>query len=122
MQNCGMPLPPFVTWADSLSAQTVGEDPFFWPSPNLGPKTGLNLSEDLFFWFSPDFGLEIGLILGGRIFILVFIILKFPEFSVPPPTFENPAYATDSVMNIAQTVKAFHHQIIEYVHCNLQLH
>ena len=35
MQSCGMP-PLFVTWAESLSTETVGED-------------GLNLIEDLFF-------------------------------------------------------------------------
>ena len=50
MQNCGMPL-PFVTWAGGLSTETMGEDLFFWPSPNFGPKTGLNLREDLFLFF-----------------------------------------------------------------------
>ena len=28
MQNCGM-APPFVTWAEGLSTETVGEDLFF---------------------------------------------------------------------------------------------
>ena len=52
MQNCGIAPPPFVTWAEGLSTQTVGED-FFWP------KTGLYLSEDLFFvWSSTKFGQE----------------------------------------------------------------
>ena len=84
MQNYGMP-PPFVTWAEDLSTQTVGEDLCFWPFPNFGPKTGLNLSQDLFF-----FGLHLildrktGLILGGKIFILIFVILKFSEFPAPP--------------------------------------
>ena len=49
---------PFVTWAEGLSTETVGEDLIFWLSPNFGPKTGLNLSEDLFFWSSPNFGHE----------------------------------------------------------------
>ena len=40
--------PPFVTWEEGLSTETVGEDLFFWPSRNFGPKIGLNLSEDLF--------------------------------------------------------------------------
>ena len=92
--------------------------PFFRPSPNFRPKTGLYLSEDLFFlvftgfwpktglnlsedpsffWSSPNFGQENGLILGGKFFILVFIVLKFSEFPAPP--FENPAYATDYTTN-----------------------
>ena len=37
-----------ITWAEGLSTKTVGEDLFFWPSRNFGPKTGLNLSGDLF--------------------------------------------------------------------------
>ena len=59
MQNCGI-VPPFVTWAEGLSTQAVGEDLF-------GSKTGLNLSEDLFFlfvWSSPNFGQENGLGFG----------------------------------------------------------
>ena len=44
-----MPPPGFVTWAEGLSAQTVGEDVCFWSSPDFGPKTGLNLDEDFFF-------------------------------------------------------------------------
>ena len=36
-----------------------------------------------------------GLILGEKIFILIFVLLKFSEFPGPPP-FQNPAYATDS--------------------------
>ena len=59
MQNCGM-APPVVTWAEGLSAQTVGEALCFWSSPDFGPKSGLNLGEDLFlffiFWFSSNFG------------------------------------------------------------------
>ena len=49
------PPPPFVTWAEGLSTQTVGEDLFFWPSRT-----------------------------GGIIFILVFVVLKFSEFPGPP--------------------------------------
>ena len=42
---------PFVTWAEGLNTETVGEDLFFWT------KTELNLSKDLFlFWSSPNFG------------------------------------------------------------------
>ena len=44
------PCPPFVTWAEGLSTETVGEDIFL--------KSGLNLSEDLFFCSSPNFGPE----------------------------------------------------------------
>ena len=44
------PPPPFVTWAEGLSTETVGEDLFL--------KSGLNLSEDLFFCSSPNFGPE----------------------------------------------------------------
>ena len=62
MQNCGMG-PLFVTWAEGLSAETVGEDLFSWPPSNFGPKTGLNLSEDLYFYFFV-FGLH--LILGRK--------------------------------------------------------
>ena len=48
----------------------------------------------LFFWSSPNFEQENGLILRGEIFLLVFIILKFPG----PLPFENPAYATASAV------------------------
>ena len=63
MQNCGMPSPPFVTWAQGFSIQTVGED-LFLSSPNFVQKNGL--------------------LLGGKIFILVFIIYKFSDFPGPP--------------------------------------
>ena len=70
----------------------MGEDLFSWPPPNFGPKTGLNLSKDLFSFFFFFFGLHLilgrktDLILGWKIFILVFIILKFSEFpGLPPP-------------------------------------
>ena len=33
MQNCGMPPPPFVSWAEGLSTQRVGNDVCFWPAP-----------------------------------------------------------------------------------------
>ena len=56
MQNCGMP--PFLSWAEALSTQMVGET-FVLPAPNFGQNIGLNLSEDLFF-----FGLY--LILGKK--------------------------------------------------------
>ena len=49
MQNCGMPPPPFVSWAEALSTQRVGEDVCVRPVPNFGQIMGLNLSEDLFF-------------------------------------------------------------------------
>ena len=35
-----------------------------------------------------------GLILGGKIFILTFVLLKFSKLPAPPPPFQNPAYAT----------------------------
>ena len=50
MQNCGMPPPPFVSWAEALSTQMVDEDLCFWPAVNFGQIMGLNLSEDLFFF------------------------------------------------------------------------
>ena len=59
--------PPFVTWAEGLSAQMVGED-LFLPSPKFGRKTGLDLSEDLLFLSSTDCGQENVLILGGKNF------------------------------------------------------
>ena len=63
----------------------MGEDLFFWP------KTGLNLSEDLFFvGLHLILGRKADLVLGWKIFIVIFIILKFSEF--PAPLFENPAY------------------------------
>ena len=58
MKNCGM-ASRFVSWAEALSTQMVGEDVCFLPAPNFGQKIGLNLSEDLFF-----FGLH--LILGKK--------------------------------------------------------
>ena len=58
MQNCGMPPYPFVSWAEGLSTQRIGEDVCFWPAPHFGQIMGLNLSEDLFFCSSPNFGQE----------------------------------------------------------------
>ena len=53
--------PHFVTWADSLSTETVGEDIFgakkrskfelklfFWSSPNFGQKNGLGFRLEIF--------------------------------------------------------------------------
>ena len=89
--------PPFVNWAQGFSTQTVGEDLFFWSSPNFGPKSGLNLSEDLFLFLSSlNVGQENGLILGGK-FLTNFLIFLAPAPPPPPPPFENPAYATGSV-------------------------
>ena len=64
------PPPPFVSWAEALSTQRVGEDVSFGPVPNFGQKKGLNLSEDLFFFFcsSPKFGQKIGLNLSEDLF------------------------------------------------------
>ena len=77
----------FGTWAQGLSIQTVGEDLCFWPAPNFGPKTGLNLDKDfLFFRSSSNFGQENGPILGGKIFILILVMLKFSEFPGPSPS------------------------------------
>ena len=51
MPNCVMPPhPPFVSYAEALSTQRVGEVVCFWPAPNFGQIMGLNLSEDLFFF------------------------------------------------------------------------
>ena len=65
MQNCGM-APHFVTWAEGLSTEAVGEDLFFGLHLILGQKNGLNLSEDLFyfFWSSPNFEQKNGLGFG----------------------------------------------------------
>ena len=68
------PPPPFVTWAEGLSTETVGEDLFFWPSPSFGPKTGLNLSED-FFWSSPNFEPKTVLQLSEDLFFGLHLIL-----------------------------------------------
>ena len=78
--------PHFVTWVE-------GEDLFFWPAPNFGPKTGLNLSEDLvFFGSSPNFGQENGLGFGLENFHSGLYNSQIPA----PTPFENPAYATGS--------------------------
>ena len=83
MRNCGM-VSPFVTWAEGLRTQTVGEDLFFWSSPNFGRKTRLNLSEDLFFGLHLTFDRKNGLIVGVKVFILDFLILRFSESPGPP--------------------------------------
>ena len=44
---------PFVSCAEALSPQTVGEDFCFWPPRNFGQKIGPNLSEDLFVFGLP---------------------------------------------------------------------
>ena len=82
-----------MTWAEALSTQRVGEDLCFWPAPNFGLKTGLNLREDIFFGLHLILDRQTGLILGGKIFILTFVLLKFSEFPAPLP-FQNPAYTT----------------------------
>ena len=74
---------PFATWAEGLSTQTVGEDLCFWSASNFGPKTGLNLSEDFLFGLQLILDRKTGLILGGKFFILIFVILK----SSTPPLF-----------------------------------
>ena len=78
MQNCGM-APPFVTCADGLSTETMGEDlflaknltkferrPFFYFGLHLilDKKSGLNLSEDLFFGLHLILGRKTDLVLG----------------------------------------------------------
>ena len=90
--------PLFVTWAESLITLTdrIWVETFFLSSPNFGPKTKLNFSEDLFFglylilgrqkrtdseWRNFSFGLHY-----SQIFC--------------PPSFENPAYASDYHLSI----------------------
>ena len=82
MQNCGM-APHFVTWAEDLSTKAVSQY-LFWPSPNFGPKTGLNLSEDLFLWSSLNFGQENGLGFGLENFHSGLYNSQIPG---PPPLF-----------------------------------
>ena len=77
---------------EGLSTQTVGENLCFWPASSSMPKTRLTLSEDLFFTVHLILDRTTGPILGGKIFIMIFVILKFFEF--PGPPFQNPAYAT----------------------------
>ena len=73
-------LAPGLAWAEGLRIQTVGEDLFYWSSPNFGPKTGLKLSEDLsVFWSSPDFRQEKQTDCGGKNLILNFLDLRFSE-------------------------------------------
>ena len=82
--------PPFCSLGTRFQLTNRGQRPFLWSSPNFGPKSGLNFSErPFFFWSSPKFEQENGLILGGKIFILVFIIYKISDFPAPP--FQNPA-------------------------------
>ena len=73
-----------IVWAQKRWAKT-----FFWP------KTELNLSENLFFFFGLHLilGRKTDLVLDWKIFILIFINLKF--FGLPSPLFENFAYATE---------------------------
>ena len=75
MQNCGMPPPPFVSWAEALSTQRVGEDVCFWSAPNSGQIVGLNLSEDLFFALHLSLGKKIGLNLSEVLFFALHLIL-----------------------------------------------
>ena len=90
--------PHFVTWAESLSTKTVGEDLFFWPSRNCGPKTGLNLSGDLFlFWSSPNFRQENKLGFGIENFYSGLHYSQYSQIFWPLP-FENPAYATADML------------------------
>ena len=35
--------PPFVSWAEDLSTQRVGEDVCIWPAPKFGQTIGVNL-------------------------------------------------------------------------------
>ena len=57
--------PPLCNLDRGFEHRSDGRRPFFWPSPNFGPKTGLNSSEDLsFFWSSPNLGQENGLGFG----------------------------------------------------------
>ena len=51
-------VPPLCYLGKGFEHRNGGRRPFFWPTPNFGPKTGLNLSKDLFFWSSPNFGQE----------------------------------------------------------------
>ena len=80
--------PPFVTWAESLSTKTVGEDLFFGLHLILGRKTDL--------------------VLGWKIFILVFIILNILKFSAPL-LFANPAYATGLKQKLKYFVRKMGH-------------
>ena len=67
--------PHFVTWAEGLSTEAVGEDFFFGRHLILGRK---NLGKDFFFFgLHLILGRKTDLVLGWKIFILVFIILKF---------------------------------------------
>ena len=81
--------PLFVTWAEGLSTETVGED-LFWP------KIVKNLSEDLFFWSSSNFGKKNGLGFGLENFHSG--LHQSQIFWPPPPPFEKPAYATGGTL------------------------
>ena len=101
-----MPLPPFVSWASGFPLEIewfwakIGmkfewRPLFFCSSPNFGQKMGRNLSEDflflLFTWFWAKNGtkFECDYFKFWSMFLSYF--LKF----LPPPSFQNPAYATD---------------------------
>ena len=75
----------FVTWAEGLSTETVGENLFL-------AKNRTKFEWRPFFCLHLILGRKTDLVLGRKIFILVFINLKF---SGPP--FENPAYATECI-------------------------
>ena len=84
--------PPFVTWAESLSTKTVGEDLLFGLHVILGQKP-----DDLFFWSSPNFGQENGLGFGVENFHAGLHYSQYSQIFWPPP-FENPAYAIVSTI------------------------
>ena len=71
--------PFFVTWAEGLSTETVGEDFVL----------AKNRSEDFFFWSSPNFGQKNGLGFGLKNFHS-----GLNQSQIFCPSFENPAYAT----------------------------
>ena len=75
--------PPFVTWAEGLSTETVGKDVFL-------AKTGLNLSEFFFFWSSPNFGQKNGF----GFWLENFQSGLHKSQSFWSSSFQNPAYAT----------------------------
>ena len=79
--------PPFCNLGTRFQHTNGGRRPFFWSSPNFGPKSGLNLSEDLFFGLHRIMGRK-RTDFGWKNFY------KFSDFPGPPSPFENPAYAT----------------------------
>ena len=77
--------PPLCNLGRRFEHRNGGQRPFFGPSPNFGPKNGLNLIEDLYFWFSPNFGQENGFFWARKFLFWSLLFSNILNFLPPPP-------------------------------------